>query len=200
MTDDALRDEIAFIRQAIEEGRGWASVHSPALVVWGVGMAIAYAGTYGCALGWWRIDANWIWAACVVPCWLYSMRGPAGRLMGLAQDRPAARPMARALQMLWLGCGIFLTIFAVAVILSGEMRDGWFGAVIAGVFGIGFFVSASLCNLPWVRLVAVGWWVGALAIYALRHRLEVLPLSAVLMLALMALPGFLLLRGRPAAP
>jgi hypothetical protein len=39
-----------------------------------------------------------------------------------------------------------------------------------------------------------------LLLYAFRHRIEVLPLSAVLMLLLLAMPGFLLWRGRPAAP
>ena len=38
----------------------------------------------------------------------------------------------------------------------------------------------------------------ALLLYALRHRLEVLPLSVVLILLLLALPGLLLWRSRPA--
>jgi hypothetical protein len=36
-----------------------------------------------------------------------------------------------------------------------------------------------------------------LLLYALRNRVEVLPLSAALMLLLLALPGLLLWRGRP---
>ena len=55
-----------------------------------------------------------------------------------------------------------------------------------------FFVSSYLCNLPWLRAVAIGWWIGMLLLYGLRHRIEV-------MLLLLALPGFLLWRRRPAA-
>ena len=106
--------------------------------------------------------------------------------------------MTQALQMLWVGCGIFLSTFSVAVVLAGDMQQGWFSAVGAGTMGIVFFVSSYLCNLPWLRAVAVGWWVGMLLLYAFRHRIEVLPLSAVLMLLLLAMPGFLLWRGRPA--
>src|SRR5215471_6105221 len=80
----------------------------------------------------------------------------------------------------------------------GRQRQGWFNAVAAGIFGIAFFVSSYLCNLAWMRWVAAGWWGAALLLYALRHRLEVLPLSAVLILVLLALPGLLLWRGRPA--
>jgi hypothetical protein len=68
----------------------------------------------------------------------------------------------------------------------------------AGIFGIAFFVSSYLCNLAWMRWVAAGWWGAALLLYAFRHRLEVLPLSAVLILLLLALPGLLLWHGRPA--
>jgi len=88
------------------------------------------------------------------------------------------------------------------VIIGDDMRQGWFNAVSAGVLGIGFFASSFLCSLTWMRGVGIGWWVAALLLYALRHRVEVLPLSAVLMLLLLALPGLLLWRGRPtsAAP
>jgi hypothetical protein len=49
-----------------------------------------------------------------------------------------------------------------------------------------------------MRWVAAGWWGAALLLYAFRHRLEVLPLSAVLILVLLALPGLLLWHGRSA--
>ena len=47
------------------------------------------------------------------------------------------------------------------------------------------------------RLVAIGWWIAALTLYALRHHVEVLLLSAVLMLVLLALPGIVLWRRQP---
>jgi len=40
--------------------------------------------------------------------------------------------------------------------------------------------------------VAVLWWLGEIGVFALRHRPEVLPLSAALMLLLLAGPGLLL--------
>jgi hypothetical protein len=62
--------------------------------------------------------------------------------------------------------------------------------------GIGFFASASLTRLPWMRWVGIAWWVGELALFALRHRVEMLPLSAALMLLLLAGPGYLLMSRR----
>jgi hypothetical protein len=195
--DDSVRDDIAFIRHAIEQGRGYAGRHSLDLLIWGVALAIGYVGTYATVSGWWRINPNWLWAACIGLAWLYSLRPLLARLF--RSEPQAKRPhMAEALRMLWFGCGIFLTTFSVAVIVAGDMRQGWFSAVGAGTMGIVFFVSSYVCNLPWLRAVAVGWWVGMLLLYAFRHRIEVLPLSALLMLLLLAMPGFLLWRGRPA--
>jgi hypothetical protein len=191
--DDSIRDDIAFIRQAIEQGRGYAGRHSLDLLIWGVAFAIGYVGTYATVSGWWRINPDWLWAACVVLPWLYSLR------LFRSQPRPPRPPMTQALRMLWVGCGIFLSTFSVAVVLAGDMQQGWFSAVGAGTLGIAFFVSSYLCNLPWLRAIAAGWWVAALLLYAFRHHVAVLPLSAVLMLLLLALPGLLLWRGRPAA-
>jgi hypothetical protein len=192
-SDDSVRDDIAFIRQAIEQGRGYAGRYSLDLLIWGVALAIGYVGTYATVSGWWRINPDWLWAACIILPWLYSLR------LFRSQPRPPRPPMAEALRMLWFGCGIFLTTFSIAVIVAGDMRQGWFSAVGAGTMGVVFFVSSYLCNLPWLRAVAAGWWVAMLLLYAFRDRIEVLALSAVLMLLLLALPGLLLWRGRPAA-
>jgi hypothetical protein len=196
-SDDSVRDDIAFIRRAIEQGRGYAGRHSLDLLIWGVALAIGYVGTYATVSGWWRINPDWLWAACIGLAWLYSLRRLLARLFG-SEPQATRPPMAEALQMLWFGCGIFLTTFSIAVIVAGDIRQGWFSAVGAGTMGIVFFVSSYLCNLPWLRAVAIGWWVGMLLLYAFRHRIEVLPLSAALMLLLLAMPGFLLWRGRPA--
>ena len=197
MREDALREEIAFIRRAIEEGRGYAAGRSADLVVWGIALAIAYLGTYARVRGWWTAETGLLWALCIALPWIYSLRPLLHRLIRRDSDITAVRPMTRALAMVWCGCGIFLTTLAVAVGYAGEMPQGWFTAVSAGVMGIAFFASSFLCNLAWMRWVAVGWWLGELAAYALRHRPEVLLVSAILMLVLLALPG-LVLRARPA--
>jgi hypothetical protein len=199
MTDDTVRDEIAFIRRAIEEGRGYATGRSADLLVWGLAMAAAHLGTYATVKGWWRVDPSWMWTVFLVVPWLYSLRRWLRRLLAPSSATVPPAPMARVLQMVWLGCGIFLTTLGVAANLEGDMRQGWFYAVAAGTLGVAFFATSWLANLSWMRWVAVGWWLGELAVYALRHRADVLPLMAVLMLVLLALPGLLLLRGRPAS-
>jgi hypothetical protein len=61
-------------------------------------------------------------------------------------------------------------------------------------WGIAFFASSWMTNLRWLRWVAVAWWLGEITVFSMRHQLEVLPLSAVRMLLLLAGPGLVLLR------
>jgi hypothetical protein len=196
--EDQAREDIAFIRRAIEEGSAYATASSPDMLVWGIAVAIGYLGTYGFVCGWSPVAPGALWAVCLGLPWLFSLRRVA---IGIAGHEVWPRgPMARALAMLWFGCGVFLTTLAVACMVTGEGRNGWFNAVVAGVMGIGFFAGSWLARLPWMRWVGIAWWIGELALFALRHRVEVLPLSAALMLLLLAGPGYVLMsrRTRPA--
>jgi hypothetical protein len=191
--DDHVREDIAFIRRAVEEGGAYAAAYGPHLLVWGVVVALGYLATFAFVRGWTPIAPPGIWVACMGLGWLYSLRRPLRRLASGETSFRTLGPMAQALRMLWLGCGMFLTVLAIAVLTSADMRQGWSDAIVAGALGIGFFASASLTNLPWLRWVALSWWIGEIAMFALRHDAEVrLPLAAILMLVLLAGPGLLL--------
>jgi hypothetical protein len=199
MTENDVRDDIAFIRRAVEDGRAYASTRSPDMVVWGVAVAFGYLATYAYVRRWQPIDPNWIWLACIALPWAYSLRRTFRRLFGSAPNHPTLHPLRRALLTLWLGFGIAMTVFSLTVCFVGENRAGWIDVVDAGILGIGFFVTAPLCNLPWLRYVAYGWWLAELGAFALRHQLEILPFMATMMLLLLALPGAILLRSAPAS-
>lgn len=195
MLDDQAHQDLAFIREAIEEGQVYAACCGPDLLVWGVAVTIGHLGTYAFVRGWSTLSPNLLWAACIGLPWLYSLRGLASRLVaGRSTYLPG--PAVVTLRMLWLGCGIFLTTLWLAAIWSGEVRFGWFNAVAAGTLGIAVFVTAWLANLPWLRWVAISWWAGELVLYALRQRPEALLVAAALMLLLLAGPGLVLVLRR----
>jgi hypothetical protein len=198
MNEDAARQDIAFIRQTIEQGRRVAGAWSPDMLVWGIAIAIGYFVTYGRVRGLWRIDTDWLWVACIVLPWAYSLRRLARRLVGEPQAEPQ-RNSVSPLSMLWFACGIFLTIIGLACIVSGERNTWWINPAVAGVMGIGFFVSSFLSHVSWLRWVGLAWWAGELAAFALHNRAEGLLLMAASMLLLLALPGFALMRRRGAA-
>ena len=134
MLEDQAREDIAFIRRAIEEGGAYATASSPDMLVWGIAVAIGYLGTYGFIRGWSPIAPGSLWAACLGLPWLFSLRRMARGLAG--REVPSRGPMAQARAMLWFACGVFLTTLAIAATVTGEARNGWCDAVV--VMGIGF--------------------------------------------------------------
>ena len=195
MNEDAVRDDIAFIRRTMEQGRRVVGSWSADMLVWGIAVTLGYAGTYARVRGWWMLDPNWLWTGLVVLAWLYSLRRV--RRLASRTDAAAARLMRSPIGMLWFACGVFLTITSFAVIFATAPNTWWInGAISAGVMGIAFFVSSFLCDLPWMRWVALAWWLGEVAMFVLRQQPEGLLLGGALMLVLLAVPGFVLMRGR----
>jgi hypothetical protein len=193
MNEDAVRDDIAFIRRTMEQGRRVVGSWSADMLVWGIAVTLGYAGTYARVRGWWTLDPNWLWTGLVVLAWLYSLRRV--RRLASRTDAATARLMRSPIGMLWFACGVFLTITSFAVIFATAPNTWWInGAISAGVMGIAFFVSSFLCDLPWMRWVALAWWLGEVAMFVLRQQPEGLLLGGALMLVLLAVPGFVLMR------
>jgi hypothetical protein len=196
MNEDAAREDIAFIRRTMEQGRRIAGAWSPDMLVWGIAIAIGYFGTYARVRGYWTLDPDWLWLACILLPWAYTLRRLAARLLGRTPDALTERRLTSPLTLLWLACGISISILGLAVIASGERNTWWINFAVAGAMGIGFFVSSFLSNVVWLRWVGIAWWAGEIAAFALRDRVEGLLLAGALMLVLLALPGLVLMRGR----
>ena len=50
MIEDRVRDDIAFIRRAVEEGRNYATHSSPEIMIWGIAVAVGLTDRMPCAL------------------------------------------------------------------------------------------------------------------------------------------------------
>lgn len=194
MVDRGVEADIAFIRNSLEEGRAYARRRSPDMFVWGLLMAAGYLGTYAWARHWSSLDPDYVWLVAVGIAWAYSLRRWWFGLFGGQVPVQRATPMARAFAMLWLGSGISMMTLAIAVNLIGEMTQTyhWYDTAVASILATAFFTGSFLCNVTWLRLVAVAWWVGSLFVYRLQNGLTVLLLGAAMMLLFLAAPGLVL--------
>ena len=192
-----VESDIAFIRSAVEGGRAYARGRSADLLIWGLFVAGGYLATYAYVRHWSSVDRNWAWAFAIGVPWIYSLRRLGARLLGLGGASAARSPMAQALSMLWLGCGISLTALAIAANWNGVVRYHWYDAAVASILGIAYFAGSALCNHRWMRYVAFAWWAGVFVLYGLRDSGLLLAVAAAMMLAFLAGPGLvLLLSGR----
>lgn len=192
MGDDRIREEIAFIRSALEEGRAYAHLRSPDFTVWGALMALGYLATYGSVTGFWSIGPGAIWWSLVALGWLFSLRGVWNR------GRREEGPSVQALRALWLGFGVTALLFAVLP-LAGSGRGEGLDVLSSGLLGLAFFVSATISRVSWLRLVAAGWWGAAIVFFLLHGRAEALLAGAGFMIVLLCLPGLVLWLRRPGA-
>lgn len=194
MTDDQARADLAMIRASLEEGRTYATAHSPDMIIWGCLIAAGYLGTWASVTGNLHVPSKWLWMGILAVGWLIYL------MLRLSGRRPAApRPTVMALRMVWLGIGIGLTTTSLVGNYLDHLGTGWFDPFGAAMLGAGFFASATLCDLPWLRWVAVAWWMGELGCFWLLGNVMSLPFSAALYVLFLAGPGLALyLRPRAA--
>lgn len=189
------KDDIAYIRQAIADGRTFAFGRSPDILVWGIALAFGFFANYAAIKYEAGFSIGWIWLATLILPWVFTFRRVFRRSRGV---QPV---LVEAVGAVWIGSGIFLTTLTFAANWDDALREGWMNAVAAGAFGFCFFASASLLKLGWMRIVALGWWLGEIGLFEIRHTAEACLLSGVLMLLLLAGPGlYILLHGARTKP
>lgn len=192
---NSLRDEIAFIKNALEEGRSYARMRSADFAVWGVAIAAGYFGTYARVIHLWSIDPRLIWYVPVGLAWAFSLRNAIPALIRRAPRTPPS-PMVRTLRSVWLGYG--LTVMTLAVLASSSTdHPEWFDTVTAAMLGLCFFISGAVSGIGWLRGLAVGWWGAAAVLFVMRDQTEQLLAGGVFMLAFLFLPGLVLWLRRP---
>ena len=195
MGEDRIRDDIAFIRGALEEGRVYAHLRSPDITVWGGLMALAYLGTYAFVVGAWSLRPDYVWWPLVGLGWAFSLRHVWGPRDKTADTEPTNAGCF--LRNLWFGFGITAMSYALVQAMGGLPVDG-LNLVIPGLLGLAFYVSAAATGIGWLRFVALGWWLSEFLFVALQGSDTSLLLGAVLMLGLFSIPGLLLWLRRPA--
>jgi hypothetical protein len=186
MADDGVHEDIAFIRQTLEEGRAYARFRSPDFAVWGAIVALGYLGIYARAAGLWTLNPGLVWWPLIALGWLFSMRGAVAR-RGEARRGPAGR----ALGALWLGLGVTLMLFGIAQTV-GDAHFSSMDEMVAGALGICFFASAAISGVTWLRWIAVGWWLAACVFMVLHDRPEAALAGAAFSFLLMCVPGLVL--------
>ncbi|MGV8996486.1 MAG: hypothetical protein ACOH12_06020 [Parvibaculaceae bacterium] len=195
MSDDHIRDDIAFIRQAMEEGRAYARLRSPEFAVWGLAIACGYFGTYARVVHLWTLNPHLIWWVPVGLAWAFSLRDVIPRRLN-RQGAEAPTLMVSTLRSLWLGYGITIMLFAV-LIFPSNIHTEWFDMVPSAMLGLCFFVSSTVSGIRWLRVLAVCWWGAAAALFLVRDQAEVLLLGGIFMLAFLFVPGLVLWLRRP---
>lgn len=197
----AVREDIAFMKAMAQEGRRAPLLTGRYLL----GAGIIYAGASVAA---WAIATRLL---AVSPWWLAGVWVIAGAIYmpfvlvwnRQVRSKPGASAVSnRATAVIWRALGAFsAAVFLAAIAAAWRLHSGLvfaiFPALILAFYGAAWLLSAHLSGLKWLRLVAGGCFLAAAVSGLLIDQVDLYLLFAAALLLLVALPGWLLMRGEP---
>lgn len=194
MNSESAYQEMSLIRQLMRESQRAICDDGKHYLAWGVLITAALLLTYGALEGAIPVRVRWVWVVAIALGWAFSLwagwrEGSRARVRNLASEMLGA---------IWIGAGIAMTLLGFLGAATGAIRLASLGGVMATVLGAAYFASAFLYRSRWVGLLAVGWWLGGVAMFLWPGR-HTLPMMAGMLIALQIVPGmFLYARARAA--
>ncbi|HEY1772092.1 MAG TPA: hypothetical protein VGH91_02740 [Gammaproteobacteria bacterium] len=179
-------DDLAYIRQVMEQTRRFTQVSGNHLIAWGllIGAGLVCDGVASSGT---PLPLSGIWVGLIVLGWIYSL----WQGQREARRTAVAGYATRLIGQLWIACGVAMT--------TAFVLGGWSGAVtgdstpgLSALFiGIGVFMTGVLSGLNWFRNLALGWWAGAVMLFVW-HGTVALWILAALFILLLSVPGLIL--------
>ncbi|MGH7476292.1 MAG: hypothetical protein ACRELD_08385 [Longimicrobiales bacterium] len=189
-------EDLARIRELMADAQRVVQDNGVYFIGWGVVTVIGLAVTYAVLSQGLPATVIWgTWGALVALGWLLT----AVQARRRSARAPVTTLAGRLVGELWGGIGLAITVTVFGGGLAGAIPGQAIPGVVSALAGAAFFSSASLYPLLPLRLLAAGWWVGALAMFVWPGAYTLL-LMAALVLLLQIAPGVVLWRRASRAP
>ncbi|MFQ6605530.1 MAG: hypothetical protein ACE5D8_08255 [Fidelibacterota bacterium] len=188
MDQKDIQEDLAVIRRIMEESRQNFYNYGTNLVVWGGLVIAALLLTYMNTTAFYFIPEYWYWLICFGAGFAFEF------IYGLKwkQGPHAIQPANRIGGTLWMSVLITMVLYGVAGISSLKIAADGVAGCIAGLLAIGYLVTGETINLPWVKRLGYGWWIGAVILFYLPPVATIL-FMALFMFLLQFIPGIVLL-------
>ncbi|RFB05307.1 hypothetical protein [Parvularcula marina] len=204
MTPDPTRDDISFLKRVSEEGRYAPLLGGRYLLMWGTVITIAYTFQYlilSQTLAWpgWSIAAMWLIVMAI-----------AGGFMATfpkaIRNKPGLHAVSNQVERwVWTAGGMSIFAFASGTILAISLTgasvvlfDMIVAIALAG-YGTAFLVVSYIAGQGWMRLPAIGSFIGTGIIPFFAGTPLTYLVGAVIVFFVAVIPGIILLRAEPAA-
>lgn len=181
-------EDLAYIRRIMEETRRAVAQRGDGFIIWGAVVLLGLLGNYVFS----RIaPPGWAWAA------LWGVLTVAGwaitgwRIRRCTHAERASTPGGRLLGAVWIACTIAIVVICFAGIPLGVILPAATGGTTMAVAGVGVFLTGILMGTRWVRNLAFGWWVGAVAAFIWHGEVQLL-IVAIAIVLFYIVPGFVL--------
>lgn len=199
----AIQEDLAFAKALASEGRNSPLTGGPILLMAGTVWGTAALAIYACstdliAVG--RSAPDWIWGAATLVFFV----GLIVLVRGIKRVPGATSLNNRANAAGWMGAGWGIFAFALATGAAGwRLHDAnllWlFAPAILTFYGTCWTVAAAMTNIRWLHWLIGGSFAGAVLMAFMAGANAMFLAYAAALYLLVALPGYLLMRGQPTA-
>jgi len=187
MNESDAEEDLAFVRRIIEESRKILIDNGLNYILWGILIALGLIFVYFKDVRQWPLRSDLFWLGwgifgTVLTIWI-------GR-----KTRAGLRASSfsgRMLKTLWAAAAISMVLIGFFGFLTEAIRVWAFPAVFSIILGLAYFLCALLYDRAWIRLLAVAWWLGGVAMFFWKSP-ETLLLFGAMMAAFQVVPGIAL--------
>jgi hypothetical protein len=198
MTDhQALREDLAFLRNLAEEGRERPLVGGEILLTAGLLYGACSFITWGSAVA----RAPWIQSPLFFPILWFGATGVFLAVLAAMKARmPAKSSNGRAAGLVWSGAGSAIFVVVLSLMIMAYQANAWWimGAicpVVMATYGAAWTVAGRISGRGWIQMVGAASFVMALVCAWFAREVETLFLIyGVSLLGLLAAPGLALMR------
>jgi hypothetical protein len=188
MTQHDAAQDLAYIRQVMEQSRRYTAAQGIFFVIWGVAVSFALLLTWLQILG--HISGNnlLIWGVVMVAAWGLTI------YCAWQQDRSSATPYhAQLIGMNWTAVGVAMGLAFFVGVPTATLSLQAIPGLSALFVGVGILNTGHLSSIRWLAVVGVVWLLCGALMLAWPGVHNILA-TAVLLFAGQIVPGLILMR------
>ena len=191
MNESKAAEDLAFIRNIMDESVSFAEVGGSYFVIWGSVTGIAMRLTWAIAGGYVPGTGSSIWSF-----WVLALFAGLGLSYwrGRRQKRaPVHHAVNNQIGAVWFAIGMPMLLLFFVGQSYGILQARAIPATAAALLGAGIFMTGTLAKIRWLRSLAVAWWLASIGLMLI-HGAKVFLVYGLLVFALYVLPGLKLNR------
>ncbi len=191
MTQQNAADDLAYIRQIMDESRAFAEVGGDSFILWGSVTSIGMFATWAIATKLLPLSTGMIW-----PVW--AMVTAIGFIADAVIIRRRRRQLAKHPSQahiggVWAALGISMLLLFFPGQYFGVIKPLAIPSIAASMLAVGVFMTGQLARITWLRNLSAAWWLASATMLAWPG-VHTFLWYGLLLLALYVVPGFALNR------
>lgn len=181
------KEDIDFIKKIIQDSKRVVVDNGIPYIVWGLIIIVGLLSTYIEIVTSVEFNFMYLWIILITGGWAFST-------IEAIKSRKRKRVVTfsgRVLGKTWFAVGISLSILGLVGVNSGAIQGQHFSPISAVLMGIAFFLSGTVTDKNWVKIVSYIWWGVSICMFFIDGLTNLLVL-ALLMFFFQVLPGIII--------